>query len=182
MFPDHGKEAVVRVFSVSVILAVMFWMNWKLTCWIVLPIIAGFFFSRFIFKRMNHPFRINWKLFSKMESVLYDILSGIMAVEVFGSEKREIKHYSGCSEKFAHSMYVANFYWFVMFPVSTFVVTLGEYFYLYFGGNDVLSGVLSFGKMVTFLSCIGLLYAPLNWLMTASPAACPDRNQCRKNL
>ena len=68
----HGKEAVVRVFSVSVILAVMFWMNWKLTCWIVLPIIAGFFFSRFIFKRMNHPFRINWKLFSKMESVLYD--------------------------------------------------------------------------------------------------------------
>ncbi len=161
----HGKEAVVRVFSVSVILAVMFWMNWKLTCWIVLPIIAGFFFSRFIFKRMNHPFRINWKLFSKMESVLYDILSGIMAVKVFGSEKREIKHYSGCSEKFAHSMYVANFYWFVMFPVSTFVVTLGEYFYLYFGGNDVLSGVLSFGKMVTFLSCIGLLYAPLNWLM-----------------
>lgn len=161
----HGKEAVVRVFSVSVILAVMFWMNWKLTCWIVLPIIAGFFFSRFIFKRMNHPFRINWKLFSKMESVLYDILSGIMAVKVFGSEKREIKYYSGCSEKFAHSMYVANFYWFVMFPVSTFVVTLGEYFYLYFGGNDVLSGVLSFGKMVTFLSCIGLLYAPLNWLM-----------------
>ena len=161
----HGKEAVVRVFSVSVILAVMFWMNWKLTCWIVLPIIVGFFFSKFIFKRMNHPFRINWKLFSKMESVLYDILSGIMAVKVFGSEKREINHYSGWSKKFADSMYVANFYWFVMFPVSTFVVTLGEYFYLYFGGNDVLSGVLSFGKMVTFLSCIGLLYAPLNWLM-----------------
>ena len=161
----HGKEAVVRVFSVSVILAVMFWMNWKLTCWIVLPIIVGFFLSRFIFKRMNHPFRINWKLFSKMESVLYDILSGIMAVKVFGSEKREIKHYSGWSKTYADSMYVANFYWFVMFPISTFVVTLGEYFYLYFGGNDVLGGVLSFGKMVTFLSCIGLLYAPLNWLM-----------------
>lgn len=161
----HGKEAVVRVFSIAVLLAVMFWMNWKLTCWIVLPIIAGFFFTKFIFNRMHHPFRINWKMFSKMESALYDILSGVMAVKVFGAEKREIKHYSGYSEKYARSMYVANFYWFIMFPISNFVVTLGEYFYLYFGGNDVLSGVLSFGKMVTFLSCIGLLYGPLQWLM-----------------
>lgn len=161
----HGKEAVVRVFSIAVLLTVMFWMNWKLTCWIVLPIIAGFFITKYIFKRIRHPFRLNWKTYSKMESVLYDILSGITAVKVFGTEKREIRHYSGYSEKYAHSMYVANFYWFVLFPISNFVVTLGEYCYLYFGGNDVLRGFLSFGEMVTFLSCIGLLYGPLNWLM-----------------
>ncbi|MEG2597392.1 MAG: ABC transporter ATP-binding protein, partial [Oscillospiraceae bacterium] len=158
----HGKEAIVRLFSMAIILTVM---NWKLKFWIILPFLVVIVAAQFFFQTFNRRYRLVWNNFSKSESALHDILNGILVVKVFGKEQHEINHYGDCSKRFANAMYHAEQFWFLVFPILGFIITLGEYFYLYFGGNAVLSNTLTFGEMVIFLSYIGLLYGPLHWLI-----------------
>ena len=161
----YGKEAVVRILSTIVILAVMLFMNWKLTLLVLIPVPLAIIATQMIFKYIHRKYELVWNHYSQSESTLHDILSGILVVKTYGSEKREIAHYSSHSERFAKSMYRADKFWFLAFPIIGFVITLGEYFYLYFGGQQVLIGALSLGSLLRFSAYIGMIYGPLRWII-----------------
>lgn len=162
---SHGKEAVVRLLSTVVILAVMLMLNWKLTLLVLIPVPAAIFATQVIFKYIHRKYSLVWNRFSQSESRLHDILSGILVVKTYGSETREIKHYAGYSERFAQSMYQADKFWYLFFPIIGFVITMGEYFYLYFGGQQVLNGALTLGSLIQFSAYIGMIYGPLRWII-----------------
>ena len=161
----HGKEAVVRLISTAVILAVMLALNWKLTLLVLIPVPLAIVATQVIFTYIHRKYQLVWNRFSQSESRLHDILSGILVVKTYGSEKREIAHYSGYSERFADSMYKADRFWYFFFPVIGFVITMGEYFYLYFGGQQVLAGGLTLGSLIQFSAYIGMIYGPLRWII-----------------
>lgn len=123
-----------------------------------------------------------WSRFSQSESTLHDILSGIQVVKAYGSEKREIAHYADYSKRFAQSMYRADIFWFLAFPIIGFVATLGEYFYLYFGGQQVLIGALTLGSLVRFAGYVGMIYGPLRWIIQLPQIHCRIGSQRGKNL
>ncbi len=161
----YGKEALVRILSTLVILVVMLLMNWKLTLLVLLPVPFAIWATKAIFKRIHNKFELVWNHYSQSESTLHDILSGILVVKTYGSEKREIAHYSSYSDRFAKSMYKADRYWSIVFPILTFLMTIGEYFYLYFGGQQVLIGALTLGQLLRFSAYIGMIYGPLRWVI-----------------
>ena len=162
---NHGKEAVVRILSTIVILCVMLSLNWKLTLLVLIPVPLAVVATRVIFKYIHRKYSLVWNRFSQSESRLHDILSGIMVVKVYGSEKREIKHYTGYSERFADSMFKADKFWYLFFPIIGFVIMMGEYFYLYFGGQQVIAGNLTLGSLIQFSAYIGMIYGPLRWII-----------------
>ena len=161
----YGKEAVVRILSTLVILTVMLLMNWKLTILVLIPIPFALWAVKAIFKRIRGKYELVWNHYSQSESTLHDILSGILVVKTYGSEKREIAHYSEYSDRFAKSMYKADRYWSIVFPILTFLMTIGEYFYLYFGGQQVLIGALTLGELLRFSAYISMIYGPLRWVI-----------------
>lgn len=161
----YGKEAVVRILSTLVILTVMLLMNWKLTILVLIPIPFALWAVKAIFKRIHGKYELVWNHYSQSESTLHDILSGILVVKTYGSEKREIAHYSEYSDRFAKSMYKADRYWSIVFPILTFLMTIGEYFYLYFGGQQVLIGALTLGELLRFSAYISMIYGPLRWVI-----------------
>ena len=88
----YGQEAVVRILSTLVILTVMLLMNWKLTILVLIPIPFALWAVKAIFKRIHGKYELVWNHYSQSESTLHDILSGILVVKTYGSEKREIAH------------------------------------------------------------------------------------------
>ena len=162
---NHGKEAAVQVLSTLVILTVMLLLNWKLTLLVLIPVPLAVAATQVIFKYIRRKYDLVWNRFSQSESTLHDILSGIMVVKTYGSEKREIAHYTGYSERFAKSMYRADKFWFLVFPIIGFIITMGEYFYLYFGGQQVLIGGMTLGALIQFGAYIGMVYGPLRWII-----------------
>ena len=162
---NHGKEAAVQVLSTLVILTVMLLLNWKLTLLVLIPVPLAVAATQVIFKYIRRKYDLVWNRFSQSESTLHDILSGIMVVKTYGSEKREIAHYTGYSERFAKSMYRADKFWFLVFPIIGFIITMGEYFYLYFGGQQVLIGGMTLGALMQFGAYIGMVYGPLRWII-----------------
>lgn len=161
----YGKEAIVRILATLVILAVMLATNWKLALLVLIPVPLAILATQIIFKYIHRKYRLVWSRFSQSESTLHDILSGIQVVKAYGSEKREIAHYADYSKRFAQSMYRADIFWFLAFPIIGFVATLGEYFYLYFGGQQVLIGALTLGSLVRFAGYVGMIYGPLRWII-----------------
>ena len=161
----YGKEAVVRLLSTAVILTVMFLMNWKLTLLVLIPVPFAILASKFLFKKIRFRYERVWNHYSQSESTLHDILSGIQVVKTYGSEKREITHYAGYSSRFADSMYRADRFWYIIFPILSFVMTIGEYFYLFFGGQQVLVGSLTLGELLRFSAYISMIYGPLRWII-----------------
>ena len=161
----YGKEAVVRLLSTAVILTVMFLMNWKLTLLVLIPVPFAILASKFLFKKIRFRYERVWNHYSQSESTLHDILSGIQVVKTYGSEKREITHYAGYSSRFADSMYRADRFWYIIFPILSFIMTIGEYFYLFFGGQQVLVGSLTLGELLRFSAYISMIYGPLRWII-----------------
>ena len=162
---NYGKEAAVQVLSTLVILTVMLILNWKLTILVLIPVPLAVLATQIIFKYIHRKYQMVWNRFSQSESTLHDILSGVMVVKAYGSEKREIAHYTGYSERFAKSMYRADKFWFLVFPIIGFIITMGEYFYLYFGGQQVLVGGMTLGALIQFGAYIGMVYGPLRWII-----------------
>ena len=53
----------------------------------------------------------------------------------------------------------------MVFPIIGFIITMGEYFYLYFGGQQVLVGGMTLGALIQFGAYIGMVYGPLRWII-----------------
>lgn len=76
---------------------------------------------------------------------MHDILNGIRVVKSYGNEWREVQRYSGCSEEWAKSCTRAEIMWYLTIPISEFILTIGNFFVLYFGGRMVLGETMSLG-------------------------------------
>ena len=62
-------------------------------------------------------------------------------------------------------MYRADRFWYIIFPILSFVMTIGEYFSLFFGGQQVLVGSLTLGELLRFSAYISMIYGPLRWII-----------------
>lgn len=74
---------------------------------------------------------------------MHDILNGIRVVKSYGNEVREIQRYTECSERWAKSCVRAEMMWYLTIPASEFILTIGNFFVLYFGGNMILDHTMT---------------------------------------
>lgn len=169
---------LAQLITVAAVGAVLFTLSWKLALLTLLPaplvIVAAMFFWRRIYPRY---YRV-WDANSKLHSALNTILSGMRVVKAFGQEPREQGRFSRSSG------YVRDSFRGVEYSVSSFNPMIGLIFQMgalivwYRGGQWVLGGELTLGKLLAFLGYLGMFYAPLtqltqltNWLtqfLTAS--------------
>ena len=61
-------------------------------------------------------------------------------------------------------------FWALFFPVLTFLLGMGTYIAIYFGGIHILEGEMTVGELVQFVTYSGYLFGPLSW-MTHLPRA-----------
>lgn len=91
-------------------------------------------------------------------------------VKSFGKEEREAGRFQKKAEEFAAISRKNETFWAAFFPILTFLMGVGTYIAVYFGGMDVLAGRMSVGELVQFITYCGYLFGPLGW-MTHLPRA-----------
>ena len=55
-------------------------------------------------------------------------------------------------------------FWALFYPMLTFIMGVGSYIAIYFGGVDVLEGGMTVGTLMQFVTYTGYLYGPLGWM------------------
>lgn len=161
----NGKDAIVKILSLLIIGVLLFVMDWRLALMTVLPVPIVFVIVQRLFDLMAVRYTKVWKSMTHHSETLHDILNGIRVVKSYGNEVREIQRYSDCSEAWAKNAVKAEIMWYLTIPVSEFILTIGNFFVLYFGGSMILDKTMSLGQLIQFTTYVAMLYEPIRWLI-----------------
>lgn len=153
----------VCIMFVSV-LVYMLILDWKLALlsFLFVPITAGL--SMAWRKNIHRRFRRQGKKGDDVHSALQDVISGMSVVKGYGKEKEESEKFNGYSDEFARVQRRNEVFWALFFPLLSFIMGVGVYFVLFFGGRKVLGEAMTPGGLMQFVSYTSMLYTYLGWL------------------
>lgn len=164
-FTANGKDFVVQVFSMVILCVIIFFLDVRLAVMTVLPLPIVYLLSKRIISKMEVNYTKQWKNSVKSSEILHDSLSGIRVVKSYGKEKYEIGRYNKAVTDWCESSTRAERGWYKTYPFAQFLISVGNYFVLYFGANMVLGMEMTLGELVQFSTYVGMLYAPVEWLI-----------------
>ncbi len=166
VFGDMFSTLLTMIVS----LVMMFTISWKMTLLSMVFIVSVFVITRAFWHHIHAIFHKQWLKMDDLSSSLQDIISGMRIVKSFGQEERESVRFQTKAEEFAAISRKNETFWAIFFPILTFLLGAGTYIAVYFGGIDVLSGKMTVGQLVQFITYCGYLFGPLSW-MTHLPRA-----------
>ncbi|NLD88310.1 MAG: ABC transporter ATP-binding protein, partial [Clostridiales bacterium] len=161
---DQGKFMIEQTVVFIVVTVILFISNPFLAALIILPAPIVFWLSTIVWSKVMHRYDKQWRLNSKSNSILHDIIKGIRVIKAFGNEEREIKKFDKSCRDLAKVSTQNEKTWAFLFPILGFIASIGEFFVLYFGGHMVLGRTLSLGELVQFTIYIAYIYGPMRWL------------------
>lgn len=148
---------------VTGILSILFYTNWQLTLWVLLPVPPIIIGSTLIWKRME-AYWVRWSAkWSRLTSHLNESIRGIRVVKAFAQETREGARFDRRNDDLRDVSVSAERHWIVFWMVTNFFMSSGVFFVWYFGGKRVLSQELSLGELIAFITYVWMLYQPLKW-------------------
>ncbi|MDE6674623.1 MAG: ABC transporter ATP-binding protein/permease [Acetatifactor sp.] len=166
VFGDMLSTLVTMVVS----LVMMLIISWKMTLLSLVFVAAVVVFIRIFWHHIHTIFHKQWLRADDLSSNLQDILSGMRIVKSFGKEERESARFTEKTVAFATIQKKNESFWAIFFPIMTFLLGVGTYIAIYFGGIQVLDGSMTVGQLVQFVTYSGYLFGPLSW-MTHLPRA-----------
>jgi subfamily B ATP-binding cassette protein MsbA len=154
-------QLVGGIFTASLALGVLFWLNWQLTA-ITLVIIVVFGTAMIIaFQRLRPIFRERGEINAEVTGRLGETVGGIRLVKTYTAERRERLVFArGVHRLFrniARSIVGVN-------AVSSFTTVLTGIvgvLLILIGGRSILSGEMTLGDFIMYVFFIGLVAAPL---------------------
>ena len=154
----------VQMFLFFGIGGMLFWMNWKLACLILIPIPILVFGAGWFWKKVRSLWHRAWRRRSKLFDVVNDSVSGIRVVRAFGQQRGEVSRFGAANTDARDYETHAELIWATYYPPLMFAIQLGTLIIWYAGGLDVLSEAMSLGTLIAFHGYLGMFYQPLRYV------------------
>lgn len=145
-------------------LIIMISIDAKMTLYSTSLIVLVFVITRLFWSYIHKIFHRQWVKDDKLRSGLQDVISGMRVVKSFGREDAEVEKFKHLTRDFAQVQKKNETFWALFYPMLTFIMGVGSYIAIYFGGVDVLEGGMSVGTLMQFVTYTGYLYGPLGWM------------------
>lgn len=175
---------VNNVFTLILISAVLFRMNWELALLLLVPVPFIYGLTRWFFPRAHKKWRHVWTRISRMYSSLNSSLTGMRVIKAFAQEDRENSRFRYRNEQVFEASYAANAMWATYWAVIGLLMAMGSWTIYIFGGHQILNHVpvaghiMTVGALTAFLGYLGQFYAPfqnfsrvLDWSTRSMTAA-----------
>jgi len=162
IFVDGLEEIITAGLTLTGIMLVLFWLNWKLALLALLPIpilvVGALAFTR----RVHGHYRKIRKGAAELNALLQDCLAGIRETMGFNRQPFEQSRFDRKSDECRRDTLKAMYLWSYYSPGMMLVGSLGGALVLWHGTHEVLQGRLSVGELVMFTSYLALFYVPIN--------------------
>lgn len=159
---DSIQDIGNRILSISAITITMLLMDWRLglVAFAVVPIL--FVFTKHFSEEVTIASKKKKKKESEVASTVQEIMSSIAMVQAYGQEDREMKRFAGQNQKSLESELRAIKLSKTFKRVSQMTIATGTFLVLFYGGTRVISGAISVGDLVVFVSYLKSLYGPID--------------------
>ena len=154
----------VQVFLFFGIGSVLFLMNWRLACFILIPIPLIVLGAGWFWKKVRSLWHRAYRRRSKLFDIVNDSVSGIRVVRAFGQQRDEVKKFGTANIDARDYETHAEMIWATYYPPLMFAVQFGTLIVWYVGGLDVLTGPMSLGTLFAFHGYLAMFYQPLRYV------------------
>ena len=154
----------VQLFLFFGIGSMLFLMNWRLACFILIPIPIIVLGAGWFWKKVRSLWHRAYRRRSKLFDVVNDSVSGIRVVRAFGQQRDEVNRFGHANIDARDYETHAEMIWATYYPPLMFAIQLGTLIVWYVGGLDVIAGPMSLGTLFAFHGYLAMFYQPLRYV------------------
>ncbi len=155
---------ITQLLTLVVVTILLLVLNWKMALFILIPVPFIILYFRFMNQTFRSMYHSQWRISDRANSLLHDILSGIRVVKAFGMEEKEVSRFSKISKTLSDVTANNEKRYNTIFPFLNYLMGIGSFFILYYGGSLILKEKLQLGDLIQFTQYSQLIYGPLGWL------------------
>ncbi len=161
-------SGVITVFgnllSILGIMVAMLLYNWKLACvtFAVIPIIFGATLVYQIYSR--RAFREQRKQLARINAFLQENIVGMTTMQLFAQERRSYHRFNERNRRYLAANLRSIFYFSIFHPMIEVTASLATAVIIWYGGGQIVQGVLTFGVLVAFIRYAERFFWPIREL------------------
>src|SRR3954454_2978365 len=150
------------VFTLTGIMAMMLWMNWRLAlvAFSVLPLI--FFVTQWFRRNVRDSYRTVRGLIARINAFLQENITGMSTVQLFRRERLNYARFETIDREHRDANIDSIFYYAVFYPAIEVVSTLATSLIIWYGGGSVIQRTLSLGALVAFVQYSQRFFRPIS--------------------
>jgi ATP-binding cassette subfamily B protein len=139
------------LFTLVGIIVFLFLVNWRLALVLMLILPMMIAVTAWFRKNAAIGFREVRVKLARINAFLQEHITGMSVVQLFNRETREMAHFTDINAQHRLANVHTIFYYAVFYPAIGWVTALGTALIIWYGGNQVLSGVLTLGALIFFI-------------------------------
>lgn len=164
VFSDGIIVIIGDLLKISVIVVVMFFMNYKLT-FIALTTIPVLLLATYIFKKsVQRSFQEVRTQVARLNAFVQEHITGMNIIQIFNREKAELKKFENINALHRDAHIRSIMAYSVFFPVVEILSSLALALIVWWGGKDVLKGTTTIGELMAFILFLNMMFRPIRQL------------------
>ena len=162
---SEGLAAIAGdLLQIVVILAIMFYTDWRLTL-VSLSILPFMFLSTYVFKeKVKESFNEVRTAVSNLNSFVQEHITGMSIVQIFNSEQTEYQKFVEINREHRRANLKSVLYYSVYFPVAEVIAAGCTGLLVWYGARGVLAEDITLGTLIAFIMYISMFFRPLRMI------------------
>lgn len=154
---------VSDLLKMFVVLCIMFYMNWKLSCIVLVAMPILLYATRVFQLKMKTAFQEVRTQISNLNTFIQERLTGMKIVQLFTREDIEYEKFKEINNKHNQAWLKNIMYNSIFFPIADIVSSLTLGFVIWYGGMSIVNGdnLTTFGDLFAYTMLITMLFNPL---------------------
>ncbi|WP_461788514.1 ABC transporter ATP-binding protein [Pedobacter sp.] len=163
---SEGLIAMIGdLLQVIVIMGIMFYLDWKLTLIVLLPMPLLIMATRIFQKAIKVAFQEVRSEVANLNTFLQEHISGISIIQYFAREEQEYKKFKNINLRYRDANIRSNWYYSIFFPVVELISAMSLGLLIWYGAKSVLENPkIEPGIITSFIMFINMLFRPIREL------------------
>ena len=161
LFTSGVTDLLGDLVMIAAILAVMFYMDWRLTLITLLTVPMLFAATTWFRKGARKGFDLVRIKIARIYSFLQEHFSGAQTVQIFNAEAKSLRRFARINDEHRQANIDTIYYYAVFFPLVDLIGATGIALIIWYGGYRVMQNALTLGGLVAFIQYSGFLFQPI---------------------
>lgn len=149
------------IFTLIGVVTIMLWLNFKLALisFAVLPLLV---YATLLFRqKARKSYRAIRTRIARINAFLQESIVGMPIIQIFNREKKNFHKFEGLNHHYLEACLRSVFYHAIFHPSVEIIGSLAIALIVWYGGGQLLEGVLTFGALVAFIQYMNRFYDPI---------------------
>ncbi len=150
------------IFTLSGIIISLFLLNYRLALGIfaILPFLV---LATLLFKiKVRDSYRKVRTAIARINAFLQENITGAAVVQLFGQGKKQYREFTRINKDHLDANVQSIFYYAIFFPLLEVISASAIALIVWYGGHQVLSGILTLGTLVAFIQYSDRFFSPIS--------------------